>query len=97
MTDTDIEEEMLQLSSEFEKAMQQHEQKEREPDKPEPDTEPEVSDSELAALQERYDFIVAANERNQRRIRHLVKLLDEMGRKAARLGLRFDQMDDLTD
>jgi hypothetical protein len=93
MTDTDIEEEMLQLSNEFEKAIQQHEQKEPKPDEP----EPEVADSELAALQKRYDYIVAANERNQRRIRHLVKLLDEMGRKAERLGLRFDQMDDLTD
>jgi hypothetical protein len=97
MTDTNIEEEMLQLSNEFEKAMQQHEQKEPVSDEPEPETEPEVADSELAALQKRYDFIVAANERNQRRIRHLVKLLDEMGRKAARLGLRFDQMDDLAD
>ena len=97
MTDTDIEEEMLQLSNEFEKAMQQHEQKEPEPDEPEPETEPQVADSALAALQKRYDYIVAANERNQRRIRHLVKLLDEMGRKAERLGLRFDQMDDLAD
>jgi hypothetical protein len=32
MTDTDIEEEMLQLNNEFEKAMQQQEQKEPEPD-----------------------------------------------------------------
>jgi hypothetical protein len=93
MTDTDIEDEMLQLSNEFEKAMEKHEQKVSEPDEP----EPEVTDSELVALQKRYDYIVAANERNQRRIRHLVKLLDEMGRKAARLGLRFDQMDDLAD
>jgi hypothetical protein len=97
MTDTDIEEEMLQLSNEFEKAMQQHEQKEPEPDESEPETEPKVADSELAALQKRHDYIVAANERNQRRIRHLVKLLDEMGRKAERLGLRFDQMDDIID
>jgi hypothetical protein len=97
MTDTDIEEEMLQLSNEFEKAIQQQEQKEPEPDKPEPETEPKVVDSELAALQKRYDYIVEANERNQRRIRHLVKLLDEMGRKAERLGLRFDQMNDLVD
>jgi hypothetical protein len=97
MTDTDIEEEMLQLSNEFEKAIQKHEQKEPEPDEAEPEMELEVADSALAALQKRYDYIVAANERNQRRIRHLVKLLDEMGRKAERLGLRFDQMDDLAD
>jgi hypothetical protein len=97
MTDTNIEEEMLQLSNEFETAIQKHEQKEPEPDEPEPETKPEVADSALAALQKRYDYIVEANERNQRRIRHLVKLLDEMGRKAERLGLRFDQMDDLAD
>jgi hypothetical protein len=97
MTDTDIEEEMLQLSNEFEKAIQQHEQKEPKPDEAEPETEPEVADSALDALQKRYDYIAEANERNQRRIRHLVNLLDEMGRKAERLGLRFDQMDDLAD
>ena len=95
MTDTDIEDEMLQLSNEFEKAMEKHEQKEIEPD--EQETETEIADSALVALQKKYEYIVAANERNQRRIKHLMYLLDETGRKAARLGLRFDEMEKLAD
>ena len=97
MTDNDIEDEVLE---EFEKAMQHHGPKpEPEPtQEPEPEKQKEKQkESELANLQKRYDFIVEANQRNQRRIRYLIHLLDEMGRRAARLGLRFDEMEKLAD
>jgi hypothetical protein len=100
MTDTEvskIEDDMLQLSKEFEKELQQHEPKEPEPE-PKPESEPEPEDkSELVELQKKYDYIVKANLRNQRRIKHLLYLLDEMGRRAAKLGLRFDEMESLAD
>jgi hypothetical protein len=42
--------------------------------------EPEDTRSELAELQKKYDYMVKANQRNQRRIKHLLyNLLDEMG------------------
>ena len=102
MTDNDIEDEVLE---EFEKAMQHHGPAAPKP-KPEPEPAPapkpepqpeKQKESELANLQKRYDFIVEANQRNQRRIRHLIHLLEEMGRRAARLGLRFDEMERLAD
>ena len=97
MTDNDIEDEVLE---EFEKAMQHHGPAPKPEPEPEPAPKPEKQpekqkESELANLQKRYDFIVEANQRNQRRIRHLIHLLDEMGRRAARLGLRFDEMEAL--
>ena len=101
MTDNDIEDEVLE---EFEKAMQLHGPAPKPKPEPEPASKPETEkqpekqkESELANLQKRYDFIVEANQRNQRRIRHLIHLLDEMGRRAARLGLRFDEMERLAD
>jgi hypothetical protein len=43
-------------------------------------TEEPEDRSELAELQKKYDYMVKANQRNQRRIKHLLYLcLDEMG------------------
>lgn len=95
MTDS-IEEELKNLNAEFEKAIAEVKTPDSDPD-PDPDSDPEIptpppEDSELQA---KYDYIVEANQRNQKRIRHLMKLLTQMGEKAAKLGLRFNEMDAL--
>lgn len=92
MSDAEIEREMKAMNDEFEQLIVGAAEKKEEVKTEEVEEEEDTIDD---SLQKRYDFIVAANRRNQQRIRYLMKLLDLMGRKAARLGLRFDEMDDL--
>ena len=96
---SDIEDEVNNLSAEFEKCMEEAAKKTEAAGGGAPTTpavkeeedipEPPPDNSELQA---RYDYIVAANRRNIHRIRHLLALLTKMGENAAKLGLTFNEM-----
>ena len=98
---SDIEDEVNNLSAEFEKCMEEAAKRTEAAGGGAPTT-PAVNEEEEiyipepppdnSELQARYDYIVAANRRNIHRIRHLLDLLTTMGENAAKLGLKFNEM-----
>ena len=97
---SDIEDEVNNLSAEFEKCMEEAAKKTDAAGGGDTPMTPAVKEEEnipqpppdKSELQARYDYIVAANRRNIHRIRHLLDLLTTMGENAAKLGLKFNEM-----